>query len=58
MDGEDGVFMLWFSWLIARNVEADLALPIVKDFVVGAEELAAEVIEILSSLENMKFGVS
>jgi hypothetical protein len=58
LDGEDRVFKLWISWLIARNIKADLALSIVKDFVVGAEEFTAEVIEILSSLENMKFGVS
>jgi hypothetical protein len=58
LDGEDRVFRLWLSWLVARNIKADLTLSIVEDFVVGAEELTAEVIEILSSLENMKFGVS
>lgn len=57
MDGEDRVFMLLF-WLIARDIKAELAGPVVKSFVVGAQELTAEVIEILSALENMKFGVS
>jgi hypothetical protein len=50
--------MLLRRLLIARNIKAELAMPIVKSFVVGAEELTAEVIEILSSLENMKFGIS
>jgi len=49
--------MLLF-WLIARDIKAELAGPVVKSFVVGAQELTAEVIEILSALENMEFGVS
>ena len=57
LDGEDRVFMLLF-WLIARDIKAELAGPVVKSFVVGAQELTAEVIEILSALENMEFGVS